>query len=105
MRRLPHSQIRRNSLISCLTKCHRGTNLAHDREHQNDELKATIARANELLVERYRARKAQAAQRIKEIAAQAGLSVEVKGTGKRRERPPKNRKNGAKQVGQAAPDS
>lgn len=56
------------------------------KQYSDDQLKAVIAAARDLLEERDRQRKDEAARRIREIAAASGLTVAVK-TRKKRGRP------------------
>lgn len=59
------------------------------KQRSDDDLKAIIADAQSILDERDKQRKDEAMRQIRAIAAEHGLSIEARKTGKKRGRPPK----------------
>ena len=57
--------------------------------YTDDQLMAIITQAHKVLDQRDRERRNEAAKRIRQLAAEVGLSVEIKGAKKRRGRPRK----------------
>ena len=67
------------------------------KQFKDDELKGFIVEAQRLLEERDRQRKEEAMKRIRAMAAEVGLAVEVKGPKKKRGRPSKAGAAGGKE--------
>lgn len=59
------------------------------KQYKDDDLKGIILEAQKLLDERDRQRKEEAMKRIRAMASEVGLAVEVRGPRKKRGRPSK----------------